>query len=236
MSYSKSRDEDKNKPNNIWASGYQPSQIISNVGSGSNINGQLVAQANSNHHWPISRFGSASPLVAIKHVNYGKCVVSVLDRINEAPYQSPILTTKEKLEEIRTLFGLSISHLAKVLLTSRPSLHAWLEGAEPRDQSIERIGQIYQIALTWRKMSPFHYSPDRLMRQSLGDSLSMLKRLERENINQDEVKDGLEKLLTLMQRHREQMDQAKQRSTKTSLTEIEKDSTRHNLTQSVYSK
>ncbi len=234
MSYCSSKDEDK--PGNIWTSGYQPSQIITHAGSGSNLNGQLIAQTNLNHHWPISSFGTALPLIAIKHVKYGKCVVSVLDRINETLHQSPILTTKEKLEEIRTLFGLSISHLAKVLLTSRPSLHAWLEGAEPRDQSIARIDQIYQITLTWRNMSSFHYSPDRLMRQSLGDSISMLKRLERENINSGEIKDGLNKLLTLMQRHRKQMDQAKERSTKIELTEKEKDNIRHNLTQSVYSK
>ena len=230
-------DNEKNKDkNDIWASGYQPQDISTNVGSGGNLAGQFVYKILSEQPWPVSPFGNDLQDMAIKIDGYGNSKVHVLDAPEQSPAEEQVLTTKEKLEQVRDIFGLSVSHLAKVLTASRPSLHSWLEGAEPRDQSIKRIEQMYNIALEWKHKSIFHYSPGRLMRQPLGDGPSMMERLERENYIDTEIKDGLDKLLQLMKRQREQMDRSIQRSKKSNLPENEKERTRHNLTETVYSK
>jgi len=220
----------------ILASLYEPQHALTDAGSGGNINAELVTAAGMDP-WPVSILGGQVQRVPIKAAEYGCWNAYVLDRPNPTPTVEHVRTTKEKLDHIRDIFGLSISHLAGALLTSRPSLHAWLDGnVEPRDQSIERIMQIHRIAQMWRRKSTFHYSPDRLMRQPLGNGPSMLERLEKANLDDVEIQDGLEKLLQLMQRQRIQMDQAKQRSSSTSLSEREQERTRHSLTTTVTSR
>lgn len=231
-------DNEKNKDkNDIWRIGNQPEDFITDVGSGGNQEGLFVYKMLSEQPWPVSPFGNDLQRIDIKIADYGNLKLHVLDVFEQSPTAIQILTTKEKLEQVRDIFGLSVSHLAKVLLTSRPSLHSWLDGTVPaRDQSIKRIEKIYNIALEWKRKSIFHYSPGRLMRQPLGDGPSMMERLERENHDDSEIKDGLDKLLQLMQRQREQMDRSIQRSKKSNLPENEKERTRHNLTETIYSK
>jgi hypothetical protein len=220
----------------IFATQYEPRCAHTDVGSGSRISAELVAAAGMDP-WSVSNFGERVQRVRIKAADYGGWKVDVLDRPDPTPTVDHVRTTKEKLNHIRDIFGLSISHLAGALLTSRPSLHAWLDGnVEPRDQSIERIMQIHQIAQMWKRQSAFHYSPDRLMRQPLGSGPSMLERLEKANLDDVEIQDGLEKLLQLMRRQRIQMDQAKQRSSSTSLSEREQERIRHSLTTTVTSR
>jgi len=220
----------------MFASQYEPQHALTDVGSGSNASAELVTAAGMDP-WSVSIFGERVQRVRIKSADYGGWKVDVIDRPSPTPTVEHVRTTKEKLDHIRDIFGLSISHLAGALLTSRPSLHAWLDGnVEPRDQSIERIMQIHRIAQMWRRKSTFHYSPDRLMRQPLGNGPSMLERLEKANLDDVEIQDGLEKLLQLMQRQRIQMDQAKQRSSSTSLSEREQERTRHSLTTTVTSR
>lgn len=215
---------------------YQPQDFSTAVGSGGDINSILVHARSSEQPWPVSRLGDKLQHIHVKAADYGGWLVYVLEISNQIQPKTQILTTIDKLEQIRQIFGLSLSHLAKALLTSRPSLHSWLEGIEPRDQSVKRINQIFKIALQWKNKSIFHYSPDRLMRQPLGDEPSMLQRLERDKLNMNELQDGLDKLQQLMQRQRDQMDQVKHRSAKSTLSTKEKEKTRHALTRTVISK
>ena len=184
--------------------------------------------------WPVSSRGDID--IRTRVSEYGGWHVYVIDQSD--PEMTPqVLTTKDKLEEIRDIFGLSVSNLAGVLRVSRPSLHAWLKGEEPnRDLCIERIDRIYQIALHWKRKTPFHYSPGRLIRQPLADGPSLLQRMEAEKIDEIDIQDGLDKLIHLMNRQREQMDRAKLRSAKSTLPENEREKTRHQLTKTVYSK
>jgi DNA-binding transcriptional regulator YiaG len=229
--------EDKEYGNQLPHYRYKPKDDFTDVGSGGSYNSNLIVIAGAEPQWRVSRFGDEIPYITVVPVNYGKWQACVLECPNQGDSVHSILTTKDKLDQIREIFGVSVSHLAKILIVSRPSIHSWLEGVvEPRDSAIERINNIHKIALRWKHLSKFHYSPGRLMRQNLGDEASMLERLAREPINDNEIQDGLNKLLVLMHRQREQMNRAKRRGVKSSLSDEEKEKTRHNLTETFYTK
>lgn len=229
--------EKKKRYEHLMASMYRPQpKLMDEVGSGGNINARLVAIVGREGEFDST--GSAPQLsISLKSVGYGEWQVLVLNCLEESNAIRPVLTTKDKLDEIRDIFGLSISHLANVLITSRPSLHAWLDGSvEPRDQSIRRIDQIHEYAKLWKGKSPHHYSPGRLMRQRLGGGTPMLSILEREHLDDAEIQEGFNKLLQLMERQRSQMDRAKRRSRKTVLPKEEQEKTRHQLTSTIGSR
>jgi len=215
---------------------YQTQQSPMQVGSGGNVNGQLVTIAGL-YLWPISDIAERIPKIPVTVKIYGEWPVRVLDCSDPMPVEEHILTTKDKLDQIRDSFGLSISHLAKILSTSRPTLHAWIDhNVEPRDQSRTRINQIYRYSQLWKAKSKFHYSPGRLMRQQLADSPSLLERLECDHLDDAEIQNGLERLLLLMERQRVQMDQVKQRSGAKALPKQEQEKTRHELTPTISSR
>jgi len=223
---------------NKQSSDYKPQLfVVSSVGSSSNSNSTLIAAVCCDQIWPVSQLGDKLQQVDkdIKQSDYAGWPVNVLDLPNESP-DSQILTTKEKLDQTREIFGLSISHLANILYVSRPTLHAWLDGSnEPRDQSVERIKQIYDISQLWKNKSTFHYPPGRLMRQPLGDAPSMQENLARDILIDVEINESLDKLLELMQRQRSQMDLAIIRSQDSTLSQKNKEKTRHSLTSTIYS-
>lgn len=221
----------------LMASQYLACDEVTSTGSASNVNANLVAVARQNP-WPVSRMGEHVQKIPIRDARYSGWIVHVIDNTasGTGAVPVPVLTTKDKLDHIRAAFGLSISHLSKVLMTTRPTLHSWLDGeVEPRDQSVNRIDRIYQISQAWKQKCSFHYSPDRLMRQPLGAGSSMLARLERERLDDAEINEGLDRLLELVQRQRKQMDLAKQRTEKEALSAAEQENTRHFLTPTVYS-
>lgn len=146
-----------------------------------------------------------------------------------------VQTTAEKLSEIQNIFGLSISHLAKILRSSRPSVYAWIGGEAPRDNIVDRIEILHQISKRWEKINPYHYSPGRLMRQPLGNQPSMLEYLTKETINTEKIEKALKILLELVQRQRVQMDSIKLRSEKTISYEMGEKSTRRRLSRIVAS-
>lgn len=208
--------------------------FLTDVGSGYLPNSQLL-NVRERLTWPVSSMSDSLKNLSFMQAMYGVWPILSLE-VPNVQREAPILTTKDKLEDIRVIFGLSISHLAKVLRVSRPSLHSWLEGdMEPRDQSVDRITKIYQLAKLWKDKSSFHYPPSRLMRQPLGDGPSMLERLEREVIVESEIQEGLERLIQLMRRQREQMDRSKKRRINSTHPEKEKSVTTRRLTRTISS-
>lgn len=121
-------------------------------------------------------------------------------------------TIPEKLDQIRDVFGLSMSALSVVLQSCRASVYNWYIAAPRREDNLQRIETLYKIARQWRAMNPFHYAPGKLMKQKLGDGPSMLERLGRETLDSTEIQAGLKNLLALMQKQRTKMDRAKARS------------------------
>ncbi len=56
------------------------------------------------------------------------------------------LTPAERLEQIRQALGLTITDLARLLDTSRPTVYAWLNGQEPKVEVQGRLLQLEQQA------------------------------------------------------------------------------------------
>lgn len=225
--------ENSSDVKNSRVSGYQPEHFASAVGTGSNSS--LVTAVCSDQSWPVSQLTVKFKRINedIRESDSAGSLVNVTNMPNDK-LNLPILTTKEKLDQVREIFGLSISHLAEVFRVSRPTLHSWLDGIEPRDSSIERIKQVYDFSQSWKNKSTFHYPPGKLMRQSLGNAPSMHMSLSQDKLIPGEINEGFNKLLELMERQQSQMDQAIKRSQDSTLSQKDKHKNRHSLTNTIY--
>ena len=129
--------------------------------------------------------------------------------------ETPITATVvEKLNAIRDSFGFSMSSLANILVASRASVYNWLENETPTERFVQRIEKLYEITQKWEAKNPYHYAPGRLLKQKLGDGPSMFERLSHDELDLDEIRNGMDSLLVLMNKQRERMDHAKARSAK----------------------
>ncbi len=123
-------------------------------------------------------------------------------------------TIAEKLSTIQNAFGLSVASLATILRASRAIVYIWLENGPPTERFVQRIEKLHEIAQEWEAKNPYHYAPGKLMKQKLGDGPSMFERLSGEGLSLDEIRNGIDSLLVLMNKQRERMDRAKARSAK----------------------
>jgi len=222
----------------LWSAGYTPSELLDQNASGSSYSGQLadLSATNTNADWAISSEEAQRSPIKLLHNRLvsGWVTVEIQNPDEEHTLEKTQLrTTAEKLETIKDIFGISLSQLAKILRTSRPSIYSWLEGEEPREATEQRIRQVYRFAEYWREINQYHFSPAPLFRQPLGNSLSMLDRLTKEALNDEEIETGLTSILELMQRRRERMDRSKHKTKNSSLSESEIVQHRHNLTQAI---
>ncbi len=228
-------DDRKHEP---WKAGFTPSQLMDRNASGSSMIGQLADLYNSSTEsdWGVSmREAHFSYPELRRHrvsASWDAVVIELTaDRLLDI--QAPLRITADKLDFIKQAFDISLSNLAKILRTSRPSLYAWFEGEEPRDASVRRIQEINEYAELWKGLNQFHFSPGPLFRQEQGSSPSMLDRLAREELDRVEVESGFRSLVELMQRRKERMDRAKQRAAKSATSENAATRARHSLTSSI---
>lgn len=222
----------------LWSAGYTPSELLDQNASGSSYSGQFadLSATNTYADWAIStEEAQRSPIKLLHNILASGWVTVEIQNPDEehALEKIQLRTTAEKLEIIKDIFGISLSQLAKILRTSRPSIYSWLEGEEPREATEQRIREIYGYAEHWREINQYHFSPAPLFRQPLGNSLSMLDRLTKANLNDEEIENGLTSILELMQRRRERMDRSKHKTKNSSLSESEVMQHRHNLTQTI---
>ena len=213
---------------------FQPTDLFDHNASGSSSRGQLADLINTKTtaEWPVAKRRAAfMPL----QLSYAESAAwrSAYIALTERDENEIIRTTAEKIEHIRDVFGLSISHLARILRTSRPTVYSWLGDEEPRDQSIQRIERIYKFVDRWSAMNPYHFSPGPLLRQPLGKAPSLFERLEREELNSDDIEAGFSDLLQLMQSRRERMDRSKARTKGSLISDEEKRRNRHELTPTI---
>ncbi|MCW8981989.1 MAG: helix-turn-helix domain-containing protein, partial [Altibacter sp.] len=206
--------------------------------SGSSSLGQLadLLSTGTAAEWPVaSKQATTIPLI-LKHAEisagWSSVVIHLDDKTEDDAY---VRTTGEKIEYMRDVFGISISHLARILRTSRPTIYSWIGDEEPRKQSIERIQQIYDIAAQWANMNPYHFSPGPLLKQTIGKSPSLLDRLEQDELDMEEIETGLTTILELMHRKRIRMDRSKERTQESKISDLDKEKNRHGLTQIVSS-
>ena len=215
-----------------WYSGFLPAELIDQNASGSSSLGQLADLLNSSTATEYPATSKRVALVPIKlnHTKLGAGWESVAILLTEVTEKEIIRTTAEKIENIRNILGVSISHLAKILKTSRPSIYSWLDGEEPRGKTIQRIQQLCDVTEQWEKKNQYHFTPGTLLLQPIGKSLSMLERLERDELKLDEIESGFESLLELMHRRRKRMDRSKEKTKNSVICKDDKDKTRHEFT------
>lgn len=56
------------------------------------------------------------------------------------------MTAAEQLAYVRSVLGVSITDLAELLEVARPTVYAWMQGTEPRDEHLERIQRLERQA------------------------------------------------------------------------------------------
>lgn len=228
-------DEQKFTP---WEGGFQPADLINEYASGSSNIGQLadLLSTGTEGTWPVASKQSTVADFILEHREISAGWSSIFIFLDgETEEELIIRTTAEKIEYIRDNFGISVSQLAKILRTSRPTIYSWLEDEVPREQSAQRVQQIYEITTQWSGMNSYHFSPGPLLRQTLGKSPSLLEQLEREDLNLEDIQSGLTAILELMHRRRDRMDRSKERTQDSKISARAKEENRHRLTHTVSS-
>jgi len=233
-----SSDDGKHAP---WQAGFTPTEIIECSSSGGQCLGHIadIVNTSANGMWPVTakQLNVDSTQLLLEEISAGwrtarLAIRGLDDTVYEILSTNQVKTTAEKIEQIRDSFGLSVSHLAKVLCTSRPSIYKWLEGEEPRQSFVQRIEMINQIACKWSNMNPYHFAPGPMLRQPLGELPSLLELLEQESIDTSRIDNALDILVDLMNEKSSRMEQAKKRSDASNISESDKLSNRHALTES----
>lgn len=226
----------EDKDASIWQGGFSSTELINKFASGSYGSGQIadILNTDSDGTWPVAshRTRIIQPKLSRNEVSAGWIAVTVLSAEPDEE-TDVVISTAEKIELVRDGFGVSISQLAKILRTSRPSIYSWLEGEIPREQYLQRIEKIFNFAKYWTEINPYHFSPGPILRQPLGGLPSMLEQLEQEELHSDEIKVSLTLLLDLMHQKRRRMDRSKRFSDNSQINEIEKSRHRRSLTRTV---
>lgn len=232
--WSPSVDENEYSP---WENGFTATELIDKNASGSSSLGQIADLVNADvrGNWLVSS-GNAQYVVPVIHraeigAGWGAAMVFGADDL--LLESEKVSITAEKIELIRSAFGVSVSQLAKILRTSRTSVYAWIDGEEPRERTMQRVEQIHQFAKYWSEMNPYHFSPGPVLRQKLGDSPSMLELLEQEVLDAAVIEQGLGTVLELMHRKHDRMHRASQRTGKVGVSDSVKRDRRHALTSAI---
>ena len=225
---------DNNEDYLPWVAGYTPSQLVDLNASGSSGFRQLadLYSTSTNADWYVSAVDAViHPVNIHRKIIASVWEASVIDLFGEsAVVEEQIRTTAEKLDFIKDSFGISLSQLAKILCTTRPSVYSWLEGEEPREATSMRIQQINECTEYWAEINQFHYRPGPLFRQPLGRKPSVLERFMKKELDIEEIKVGLNIMMDLMIRRRERIDRSKEETKNTTMDQLEIDKNRHSLT------
>lgn len=230
--------KDNNGEYSPWEHGFVPTDLIDGNASGSSRLGQIADLINTDvsGNWPVSSAGTSFVAPSIQHAKIGagwEAVIVIFDDDSVLVEAEQIATTAEKIESIRDVFGISVSQLAKILRTSRPSIYSWVDGEEPREKTTRRVEKIYEFAQLWSSITPYHFAPGQVMRQKLGESFSMLEQLEQEDLDTSVIEQGLFSILELMHRKYERMCRSSQRTGNVQISDSSKLSNRHALTTTI---
>ncbi|ERS87950.1 helix-turn-helix domain-containing protein [Halomonas sp. PBN3] len=88
--------------------------------------------------------GAMTPEAALSR--YDLLQDASIDVAATATADDPLRTPAERLERIRQALSLTVTDLARLLETSRPTVYAWLNGQEPRPDVHERLVWLEQQA------------------------------------------------------------------------------------------
>ena len=85
-------------------------------------------------------------------------------------------TVSERLKRIQSTFGLTITDMAFLFDVSRPTVYAWIEGQEPKQEFFARIQSLNDKAI----LASAYELPrmNKLVRRSLNDGYTLLQRIK----------------------------------------------------------
>ncbi len=238
VSYEQGWVRDEERGYNPCRDGFLPANLTDRFASGSSSLGQFADLLNTSTfaEWPVATHRATISQLQLKYAetNAGwKSVYIPLSDVHEFENKALVRATAEKIERIRDVFGVSVSHLAMILRTSRPSVYTWLEGEEPRELFMLRIQQVCEYADRFSEMNPYHFSPGPLLRQPLGNAPSLLELLENEELILDDIELAFSTIIELMKRRCERMDRSKRRTGKSTASALDKEKNRRELTRIV---
>jgi len=99
------------------------------------------------------------------------------------------LLAHERIAGIQRYLSLNVSDLAKALRIARPTVYAWMKGAEPHDVNLERICQLYKISRMWRSMSGTPVG--KYLGVPLAGGTSLLDQLSQEQLQESLIGESL---------------------------------------------
>lgn len=83
-----------------------------------------------------------------------------------------VLSTAEQLDYLRDNLGLSITDLSELLGVARPTVYAWLKGADVRSEHTERLASLFQAGQALDSSDILSVS--RLLRRPLSNGMTLL--------------------------------------------------------------
>lgn len=83
------------------------------------------------------------------------------------------LLPQEQIAGIQRYLSLNVTDLSSALRVGRPTIYAWMRGAQPQEAHLQRIEQVYRIARSWRAMSSSPVGAYLAVRLGSGSSLLM---------------------------------------------------------------
>lgn len=129
----------------------------------------------------------AIPMVAGAYAGTGGAITSeTYTHKNQWVYDSSINaksehaieveTVSEQLQRIQSTFGLTITDMAFLFDVSRPTVYAWIEGQEPKQEFFARIQRLNDKAI----IASAYELPrmNKLVRRSLRDGYTLLQKIK----------------------------------------------------------
>jgi predicted transcriptional regulator len=115
------------------------------------------------------------------------------------------VSVDQMANEIKGLFGLNISDLAKILNVSRPTVYKYLQGEGPTDPTlVTRIQHIYSLATEWNTITSKPISKE--LKRAYPKSKSLLELMTQQEINIDFLTSRVRELAALSETRSERLN------------------------------
>lgn len=115
------------------------------------------------------------------------------------------VSVDEMADEIKSLLGLNMSDLAKILQVSRPTAYKYLEGEGPTDPAlVSRMQQIYSLATEWNSITNLPISKE--LKRIYPKSKSLLNLMTQEEIDMNLLTSRVRELATLAEKRKNRKD------------------------------
>jgi hypothetical protein len=134
--------------------------------------------------------GGVANASALKHAPTSSQIQITICELKEvnAPVERA-LSAQEQIVGIQRYLSMNVTYLAKVLRIARPTVYAWMRGADPHDVNLERIRQLHRISRMWRSMSSIPVG--NYLTLPLGGGSSLLEQLSQEQLQESAISESM---------------------------------------------